>query len=160
MNYFLFMEKERIVEIQGADAVSGMPVYFSIDDNKYMIEPPTIGKMSVMSKYFLRMGLTDTVYSPGKESFREFLDLSRNYTEEMSMIISIATFSAREDILNMEKVTKRADYFKWNLNFGSMCKLLMCIFSLVDFGNFMKAIRSMRILRLNRPMTGSTTRIA
>lgn len=154
------MDAERIIEIEGADAIAGTPVYFSIDEDKYMIEPPTIGKMSIMSKYFLKMGLKDDVSYSGKESFKEFLLLSSDHTEEMAMIISLATFSKREDILDIEKVSKRAEYFKWNLDFGGMYKLLLCIYSLVDFGNFMKAIRSMRILRLNRPTTGSTTRIA
>lgn len=151
------MIKEHIIEQNVSDAITQKPIRFSVQDKKFEIHPPTLGKMQILSKLYLQLDIDENGFKD--EPYREAMRICENKTDLVCQIMAIATLSSKEDMLDDEKISERADFFKWNCFPEDFGTCLLAILTQVDYANFMTSIRLTKMLRQNKPNSGGAVRV-
>ena len=142
----------RIVEMSVSDAMTEKPVEFSIGDEKFTIHPPTLGKMQILSKYYLMLDIDDDEL--GKEPQLEAMRICESKTDTVCRLMAVATFKEKDDLLSDEKINERAEYFKWNAHPEHFGVVIIAILSQIQYQNFINSIRLTQTFRINT-MKGS-----
>jgi len=132
-----------------SDAVTEKPIELKIGSRKFKINPPTIGKMQILSKYYLMLDLDEEKLqeNPQLEAMRVCRDKSDIVTE----LMAVATFNNKDDLLNSDKIKERAEYFKWNSKVEEFSIVLLALLTQTQYENFITSIRLTEILRQNKP---------
>ena len=65
------MENKKL-EMNVSDAITEKPIGFSVGTRKFKIYPPTLGKMQILSKYYLQLDIDEDALmeEPHVESMR------------------------------------------------------------------------------------------
>lgn len=151
------MDKNNIIEQNVSDAITQKPIQFSIKKQKFSIYPPTLGKMQVLSKLYLQLDINEDNFT--QEPHKEAMRVCENRTDIVCQLMAIATLSTQEEMLNDDKVTERAEFFKWNCYPQDFGTCLLAILTQVDYSNFMTSIRLTRMLRQNKPNIKGAVRV-
>jgi nitrate reductase beta subunit len=140
---------EKMIEMAVSDAVTEKPIELKIGSRKFKINPPTIGKMQILSKYYLMLDLDEEKLqeNPQLEAMRVCRDKSDIVTE----LMAVATFNNKDDLLNSDKIKERAEYFKWNSKVEEFSIVLLALLTQTQYENFITSIRLTEILRQNKP---------
>lgn len=143
------MNIEKQIEMAVSDAVTEKPIELKIGSRKFKINPPTIGKMQILSKYYLMLDLDEEKLqeNPQLEAMRVCRDKSDIVTE----LMAVATFNDKDDLLNSDKIKERAEYFKWNSKVEEFSIVLLALLTQTQYENFITSIRLTEILRQNKP---------
>ena len=143
------MNIEKQIEMAVSDAVTEKPIELKIGSRKFKINPPTIGKMQILSKYYLMLDLDEEKLqeNPQLEAMRVCRDKSDIVTE----LMAVATFNNKDDLLNDDKIKERAEYFKWNSKVEEFSIVLLALLTQTQYENFITSIRLTEILRQNKP---------
>lgn len=143
------MNIEKQIEMAVSDAVTEKPIELKIGSRKFKINPPTIGKMQILSKYYLMLDLDEEKLqeNPQLEAMRVCRDKSDIVTE----LMAVATFNDKDDLLNSDKIKERAEYFKWNSKVEEFSIVLLALLTQTQYENFITSIRLTQILRQNKP---------
>jgi nitrate reductase beta subunit len=143
------MNIEKQIEMAVSDAVTEKPIELKIGSRKFKINPPTIGKMQILSKYYLMLDLDEEKLqeNPQLEAMRVCRDKSDIVTE----LMAVATFNNKDDLLNSDKIKERAEYFKWNSKVEEFSIVLLALLTQTQYENFITSIRLTEILRQNKP---------
>lgn len=143
------MNIEKQIEMAVSDAVTEKPIELKIGSRKFKINPPTIGKMQILSKYYLMLDLDEEKLqeNPQLEAMRVCRDKSDIVTE----LMAVATFNNKDDLLNSDKIKERAEYFKWNSKVEDFSIVLLALLTQTQYENFITSIRLTEILRQNKP---------
>ncbi len=143
------MNIEKQIEMAVSDAVTEKPIELKIGSRKFKINPPTIGKMQILSKYYLMLDLDEEKLqeNPQLEAMRVCRDKSDIVTE----LMAVATFNNKDDLLNDDKIKERAEYFKWNSKVEDFSMVLLALLTQTQYENFITSIRLTEILRQNKP---------
>jgi len=140
-------EKEKITEMAVSDAVTEKPIFFNIGRRKFSIHPPNLGKMQILSKYYLALDIDEDKLN--KEPHLEAMRICADRTDVVCSLMSVATYKSKDDLLNDEKIKQRAEFFKWNSNPEHFSSVILALLTQVNYANFMLSIRLTRILRQN-----------
>ncbi len=143
------MNIEKQIEMAVSDAVTEKPIELKVGSRKFKINPPTIGKMQILSKYYLMLDLDEEKLqeNPQLEAMRVCRDKSDIVTE----LMAVATFNNKDDLLNDDKIKERAEYFKWNSKVEDFSMVLLALLTQTQYENFITSIRLTEILRQNKP---------
>jgi len=143
------MNIEKQIEMAVSDAVTEKPIELKVGSRKFKINPPTIGKMQILSKYYLMLDLDEEKLqeNPQLEAMRVCRDKSDIVTE----LMAVATFNNKDDLLNDDKIKERAEYFKWNSKVEDFSIVLLALLTQTQYENFITSIRLPEILRQNNP---------
>lgn len=139
--------REKIIEMAVSDAITEKPITFTLGEDKFSIYPPTLGKMQILSKYYLMLGIDEEAL--GNEPHLESMRICREKTDIVCQLMATATFHTREDLLDDEKIQQRADFFKWNTRPDDFTTILLALLTQVHYENFISSIRLTKILRQN-----------
>ncbi|MDR1161271.1 MAG: hypothetical protein LBK45_02935 [Tannerellaceae bacterium] len=139
--------KDRFIEMAVSDAVTEKPIRFNIGKHKFSIHPPTLGKMQILSKYYLMLEIDENAL--GDEPHLEAMRVCESKTDIVCTLMAIATFREKEDLLNAEKIAERAEFFKWNTDPTDFSTILLALLTQVHYENFINSIRLTKTLRQN-----------
>jgi hypothetical protein len=140
-------DKDRFIEMAVSDAVTEKPIQFSIGEETFSIHPPTLGKMQVLSKYYLMLEIDENALS--EEPHLEAMRVCESKIDIVCMLMAIATFREKEDLLNDKKIAERAEFFKWNTEPADFGTVLLALLTQVHYENFITSIRLTKTLRQN-----------
>ena len=140
---------EKLIEMSVADAVTEKPIEFVVERRKFKIYPPTIGKMQILSKYFLMLDIDEARLE--EEPQLEAMRICESKSDVVVELMATATFKAKEDLLNREKIEERMEFFKWNSKPTEFQFILLSLLVQMQYENFINSIRLTEILRQNKP---------
>lgn len=151
----MFTQKQ--YELMASDAMLGKPIEFETAGEKFQIYPPSFGKMQMLSKLFLLLDFDEEklLNEPMQESMR----LCMEKTDIVCTLIATATFQSKEDLLNNEKITERAEFFKWNGETDTFCYVVTSLLAQVNYVNFSHSIVLTKTFRQNKPKTEETSTV-
>ncbi len=118
-------------------------------ERKFVITPPTLGKMQVLSKYYLLLELDEKALE--EQPHIECMRVCESKTDIVCTLMAVATFDSKEDLLNDAKIKERADFFKWNTKPQDFATIILAVLTQVDYVNFTNSIRLTKLLRTNKP---------
>lgn len=143
------MDKKKIIESAVSDAIIGRPISFELKGGKFEIHPPTLGKMQILSKLYLQLGIDEEALA--KEPHLEAMRVCEAKTDVVCELMAVATLNGKDELLDDGKVKERAGFFKWNCLPQDFGTCLLAVLAQVDYENFMTSIRLTKILRQNKP---------
>jgi len=143
------MDKEKLIEIAVSDAIAEKPIEFSVGRRKFKIYPPTIGKMQILSKYFLMLDIDEARLE--EEPQLEAMRICESKADIVVELMACATFNEKEDLLNDKKIKDLAEFFKWNSKVTEFQIILLSLLAQMEYENFITSIRLTETLRQNKP---------
>lgn len=140
-----------------SDAIIQKPLKLTIKGENFDIHPPTVGKMQILSKLYLRLEIDEKEFeeNPHVEAIRVCVDK----TDIVCELMAVATFHDQKDLLSDETIAERANFFKWNCKPEDFGTCMLAILTQVDYSNFMTSIRLTEMLRQNKPNTKGAVRV-
>lgn len=143
------MDEKKYIEASVSDAIVEKPIRFSIGKSKFSIYPPTLGKLQILSKYYLMLDIDEQALSG--EPHLEAMRVCEAKTDTVCQLMAAATLDTKEDLLDDEKICELAGFFKFNAYPPDFGTVLLALLTQVHYENFMSSIRLTRILRQNAP---------
>lgn len=141
--------KDKYIESSVSDAITEKPIRFSIGKRKFTIHPPTLGKMQILSKYYLLLEIDES--SLNEEPHLEAMRVCEAKTDVVCSLMAIACLKSKEDLLDDEKIEKLSDFFKWNTQPQDFGQVLLALLTQIHYENFITSIRLTKTLRQNKP---------
>lgn len=116
------------IEKNISDAIIERPINFSIGKRKLCLYPSTLGKMQILKNlyYTIDVKMDLLVINPLAETLR----VCQEHTEAVCRIIAYSTFDDKKNILDSDKVYRRALFIRDNLSLEDMATILSVIFSI------------------------------
>jgi|GEM_PF-1018358 len=118
-------------------------------ERKFVVNPPTLGKMQVLSKYYLMLDLDETALE--ERPHIECMRVCEEKTDIVCTLMAVATMDGKDDLLNDAKIKERTDFFKWSTKPQDFATIILAVLTQVDYVNFMNSIRLTKLLRTNKP---------
>ena len=115
----------------------------------YKINPPTLGKMQLLSKQYLMLGINEAKLK--EEPHVEAMRVCESKTNVVCRIMAVAVTEDKEHLLDDSYICNLADFFKWNAETKDFSAILLIILALINYENFMNSIRLTKLLRQNEP---------
>jgi len=141
-------EIEKILtEAAVSDAVTEKPIKMICAGKEFLIHPPTLGKMQILSKLYLELDIDEKNLE--EEPHLEAMRICEANTDTVSKIMAVAVHNDKNDLLDDNKINETAEFFKWNSNPADFGKAILSILTQVNYVNFMNSIRLTKILRQN-----------
>lgn len=148
-NFIQNMDKDKIIEAYVSDAMTGKPIQFEVEDKKFTINPPVLGKIEILSKYYLMLEIDEAALK--EEPHLESMRICESKTDVVCTLMAVATFENKEDLLSDEKIKERAEFFKWNTYPKDFASVVLALLTQTDYEGFISSIRLTKMLRLNKP---------
>ena len=149
---FLFstiMNENIHTEIAVSDTITEKPLVFKVNKRTFKVCPPTLGKMQVLSKYYLLLDLDEDTL--GRFPHTEAMRVCESHTDTVCRLMAAATFDTKESLNDNAKIEERADFFKWNCTPSDFSTVILAILTQVHYENFISSIRLAATLRQNKP---------
>lgn len=143
------MNTNKRIEMSVSDAITEKPVRFSVGERKFSVHPPTLGKMQILSKYYLMLEIDEKAL--GEQPHLESMRVCETKIDIVCGLMAVAVLKTKEDLLDNEKINELTDFFKWNTSPADFSNILLAILTQVDYVNFITSIRLTGILRQNEP---------
>ena len=140
---------EKMIEMSVADAITEKPIEITVGKKNFEMRPPTIGKMQILSKYYLMLDLDEEKLQDNPQL--EAIRICRDKSDIVTELMAVATFNNKDDLLNDDKIKERAEYFKWNSKVEDFSMVLLALLTQTQYENFIISIRLTEILRQNKP---------
>jgi len=139
----------KAVEMNVTDAITEKPISFSVGKRKFKIYPPTLGKMQMLSKYYLQLDIDEDALM--EEPHVESMRVCESKTDVVCSLMAVAVSKTKEDLLDDDKLNEIAEFFKWNTAPTDFSTCLLALLTQIDYVNFISSIRLTKILRQNKP---------
>lgn len=110
-----------------ADAVMDRPREFFINDKRFSLWSPTLGMSLMLSRHFEELGIDESILK--KNPSMEALRLASTEKDKVCTILSIYSFRTFHDLSNSKKISRRANFFKQQLDAMELSQLLLLILS-------------------------------
>ena len=122
----------------------------------YSINPPTLGKMQILSNLYLELEINDKDLNDNPTT--TMMEICAKKTDTCARMMAVATLSTKGEVLDDKLIAERADIFKWACSPDDMAKVIVALISHSHYGNFLNSIALTKILRQNEPIptTGET----
>lgn len=143
------MNKNKRIEMNVADTITEKPIGFSVGDRKFSVHPPTLGKMQILSKYYLMLEIDEKALD--EQPHLEAMRVCEAKTDIVCGLMAVAVLKTKEELLDDEKINELTDFFKWNTGPADFSNVLLAVLTQVDYANFITSIRLTGILRQNEP---------
>lgn len=119
------MEINRPIEQNLTDVLTDKPFRFNVGKQTFSIYPATLGKMQLLKNLYLAMEVNAGALFP--DPLAETLRVCRQESALVCRIIAYSTFNGKEEILDDEKVCRRARVFEKELDAEELATLLSLI---------------------------------
>jgi len=97
---------------------------------RIIVKPPTLGKMQVLSKYYLALDIDDEKL--GRSPHTESMRVCESKTDVVCRLMAVSTMDERDDLLDDEKVQELADFFKRHCKPSDFSTVILAIFTQVQ----------------------------
>lgn len=166
------MKNTRSIEQAASDAIVQKPIELSLRYDKplktkkfsfktfkfvnsipvvetFKIYPPSLGKLQLLSKLFLQLGLDieEVKMDPATEIFKCCSDKS----DILAEIMAVAVLRTKEELLNSSLIEERKQLFLWYTTPEDFSIIVGAILMQIDLTNFSNSIRLTKLFRLNEP---------
>ena len=125
----------------------GSPIEFRICGKDYKTQPPTFGKLQVMSKMLLDINFDEEKLKT--DPYKESLRICIEKTDAVCRFIAVMILDSKEDILDDEKIQQKANEIKWGGNILELVPAVAKLITQLDCANFTTTIALMQTLKLN-----------
>lgn len=156
------MVKDRQMESRALGMIADEPEFFKIKDSKgdehtLKFYPLQLGRLAMISKRLLAL---DMVFDGEEDDVQQMWRICSERAQEVAEIIAIATLRTKEEI--DKDFDDRVNLLLWSpsMTVEAYVHVMMFIVAQSYFGDFMKAIRSVRMLRINIADETTAERIA
>ena len=143
------MDENRRTEQVVSDAMTEKPLKFQVGKRRFTVKPPTLGKMQVLSKYYLALDIDDDRL--GREPHLEAMRVCEAKTDSVCRLMAVSTMDDKEDLTDDDKIQDLAEFFKWHCKPSDFSIVILAILTQVRYENFIGSIRLAATLRQNRP---------
>lgn len=143
------MDKEKLLEMFVSDTMIERPINLVVGEREFVIKPPTLGKMQVLSKYYLLLDIEEESFE--KEPHLEAMRVCEAKTDVVCGLMAIAVQNTQKELLDDDKIKDLTEFFKWNAEPKDFADVILAIMVQVRYENFMTSIRLTKTLRLNKP---------
>lgn len=155
-------KKNRQLESRALGMIADEPEFFKIKDSKgdehtLKFYPLQLGRLAMISKRLLAL---DMVFDGEEDDVQQMWRICSERAQEVAEIIAIATLRTKEEI--DKDFDDRVNLLLWSpsMTVEAYVHVMMFIVAQSYFGDFMKAIRSVRMLRINIADETTADRIA
>lgn len=155
-------KKNRQLESRALGMIADEPEFFKIKDSKgdehtLKFYPLQLGRLAMISKRLLSL---DMVFDGEEDDVQQMWRICSERAQEVAEIIAIATLRTKEEI--DKDFDDRVNLLLWSpsMTVEAYVHVMMFIVAQSYFGDFMKAIRSVRMLRVNIAKETTAERIA
>ena len=116
---------------------------------KYQIFPPTLGKLQILAKLFLKLELDFEAIK--EDPATELFKCCENKSAILAEIMAVSVLRKKEDLLNPDLIASKRDLFLWNTTPEDFSIIVGAILMQIDLTNFSNSIRLTKLFRLNEP---------
>lgn len=119
-----------------ANAITDRPVGMRIGNKQLYLHPPTLGKTMIVTSILNNLGMDMRIMKrmPQVELLRVAIDKK----DECCKLIAYHTLNRKNDILNIEKVNKRAEYIADNMEAKDIAIAMTIILLSDNYNNIIK----------------------
>lgn len=156
------VKKNRQLESRALGMIADEPEFFKIKDSKgdehtLKFYPLQLGRLAMIGKRLLAL---DMVFDGEEDDVQQMWRICSDRAQEVAEIIAIATLRTKEEI--DKDFNDRVNLLLWSpsMTVEAYVHVMMFIVAQSYFGDFMKAIRSVRMLRINIADETTAERIA
>ena len=119
-----------------ADAIIERPIKFHVDKARFCIYPPTLGKTLLIRRVMEGIGID--MEHVKANPYLEALRIAEEQRRRVCRIIACHTFYAKCDLMNDDKIERRADFFDKNLDREELAQLFMMTLAITDVSEFIR----------------------
>ncbi|MBR1566100.1 MAG: hypothetical protein IJ649_04995, partial [Oscillospiraceae bacterium] len=118
-------------------------------EREFIIKPPKLGKMQVLSRFFLDLQLDEKALeeTPVTEAMR----VCNEKTDIVCALMAAAVCNTQDELTDADYQKALAAFFKENGDEEKFAILLLALLSQQNYSNFIASIRLMKTFRLNKP---------
>lgn len=143
------MNTSKQIEMNVSDAITEKPIRFGVGKRKFSVYPPTLGKMQILSKYYLLLEIDEKALDA--EPHLEAMRVCEDKTDVVCTLMAVSSLRTKEELQDDEKIQELADFFKWNTSPQDFGTVLLALLTQIDYANFITSIRLTKTLRKNKP---------
>lgn len=116
-------DNEKRISENITDLLLETPKEFMVEDKQFFIYPITLGKTYLLAPLYESLEINKELAQT--DPTLEMLRTVEEHTDLVCKIIAYHTFDKREDLLNVTKIEKRADFFKTACDISDLTKIIM-----------------------------------
>lgn len=118
-------------------------------ERKFCIAPATLGKLQILASLYLTLEIDEVKLQ--EEPHTEIMRTCEKHTDVIARFIAVAVSNTKEDLLDEEVLVEKTQFFKWNCLPRDFADVVLTVLVQVDYENFTISMRSMKLLRQNKP---------
>lgn len=119
----------------------------------FTIYPPKLGKLQILSRYFLQLGLDDAALK--ENPYAETLRVCAEKPDVVYELMAAAVCNTKEELNDEAHRRELASFFKWNGDAKDFGALVLAILTQNDYASFITSVGLLKHFRVNRPLRDS-----
>lgn len=129
-------KSKEVIDSEIADAIMELPYPFYVGDKRFFIYPMTLGKTFLIERAMSKMEINKMLLV--KNPYMEALRLCHEYKQDVSMVISYHTFKTKDELMDTEEISARADIFAKEINEEDLASLFLVVTAPDKYDEFAK----------------------
>lgn len=118
-------------------------------EREFVIKPPKLGKMQILSRFFLDLQINEKALE--EEPISEAMRVCNAKVDTVCALMAAAVSDTKEELSDADHQKELADFFKENGDSDNFAILLLALLAQQNYANFIASIRLMKTFRLNKP---------
>ena len=127
---------KEVIDSELADAIMELPYPFYVGEKRFFIYPMTLGKTFLIGRAMSQMNINKMLLVGNP--YMEALRLCHDHKKEVSMVIAYHTFKTKEDLVDADLISSRADFFAENIENEDLASLFMVVNAPDKYNKFAK----------------------
>lgn len=119
------------------------------ESRTFTIYPPKLGKLQILSRYLLQLGLDDAALK--ENPYAEAVRVSMEKPDVVYELMAAAVCNTKEELDDEAHRRKLADFFKWNGDAKDFGALVLAILAQNDYASFITSVGLLKHFRINKP---------
>lgn len=115
----------------------------------FTIYPPKLGKLQILSRYLLQLGLDDAALK--ENPYTEAVRVSMEKPDIVYELMAAAVCNTKEELDDEAHRRELADFFKWNGDAKDFGALVLAILAQNDYASFITSVGLLKHFRINKP---------
>lgn len=118
-------------------------------EREFIIKPPKLGKMQILSRFFLDLQVDEKALE--EEPITEAMRVCEAKTDTVCALMAAAVSNTQDELTDVDYQKALAVFFKENGDSDKFAVLLLALLAQQNYANFIASIRLMKTFRLNKP---------
>ena len=115
----------------------------------FTIYPPKLGKLQILSRYLLHLGLDDAALK--ENPYAETLRACAEKPDVVYELMAAAVCNTKEELLDEVHRRELANFFKWHGDAKDFGALVLAILTQNNYASFIKSVGLLKYFRINKP---------